>query len=67
MRRRLTGQTGPTGGPAYTDVIGILEDCDAEILRVRRADDAIIEIPITEVARAKRVPPSPAPRRRWEP
>lgn len=60
VRRRLLGQTGPTGGQAYTDIRGILEVWDELVLRVRRSDDGIVEMPIAEVARAKRIPPPPA-------
>lgn len=62
VRRRLPGRSGPTGGQAYSDVLGILQSWDRQTLRVRRADDAIVEIPISEVARAKRVPAAPAKR-----
>ena len=64
VRRRLPGRTGPTGGPAYTDVLGILEHCDAVSVRIRRSDDTLVEMPFTDVARAKRVPPPPAARPR---
>jgi len=63
VRRRLPGQTGPTGGQAYTDVLGILEDCDSDTLRVRRSDGRLIEMSIADVARVKRIP-SPPPARR---
>ncbi|MDQ3052863.1 MAG: hypothetical protein M3R66_03260 [Actinomycetota bacterium] len=64
MRRRLPGQSGPTGGPAYTDVLGIVEHCDAVTIRVRRADHTLVEILIADVARARRIPPPPVPRER---
>ncbi|MGI8627547.1 MAG: hypothetical protein ACR2J5_13425 [Geodermatophilaceae bacterium] len=64
VRRRLPGETGPAGGQAYTDVLGILEHCDASTVRVRRSDGRVIEIPTSDVARAKRIPPPPAPRER---
>ncbi len=64
LRRRLPGETGPTGGPAYTDVLGILESWDAATVRVRRSDGRLIEIETADVARAKRIPPPPAPRER---
>lgn len=64
VRCMLPGQTGPSGGQAYTDVLGILEHCDEHTLRVRRSDDTIVKLPIREVARAKRIPPAPTPRTR---
>jgi len=56
------GETGPTGGQAYTDVLGILEHCDPITVRVRRSDGEVIEIASAQIARAKRIPPPPAPR-----
>lgn len=64
VRRKVPGQAGPTGGQAYTDVLGILEHCDEDTLWVRRADDTIVELAIADVTRAKRVPSRPMPRRR---
>ena len=64
VRRKLSGQRGPTGGQAYSDVLGILEHWGEDVLRVRRADNTIIELLIAEIARAKRIPPPPEPRAR---
>ncbi|MBA3279783.1 MAG: hypothetical protein H0U22_13955 [Geodermatophilaceae bacterium] len=63
VRRRLPGQTGPTGGQAYTDVLGIVEHCDAITVSIRRSDDTLTEMLIVDVARAKRIPPPPVRRR----
>lgn len=59
MRHRLSGQAGPTGGQAYTDVLGILECWDEQVLRVRRADATTVDIVTADVTRAKRIPPPP--------
>ena len=59
VRRRLPGETGPTGGQAYSDVLGVVEYCDAATVGVRRADGHLVEVAITDVARAKRIPPPP--------
>ncbi|MGI8722904.1 MAG: hypothetical protein ACR2JG_11820 [Geodermatophilaceae bacterium] len=63
VRRRLPGQTGPTGGQAYTDVLGIVEHCDAATVSIRRSDGTLIEMLIVDVARARRIPPPPVRRR----
>ena len=59
VRRRLPGETGPTGGQAYTDVLGILEHCDAATVRVRRSDGRLVEMATADIAHAKRIPPPP--------
>lgn len=63
VRRLLPGRTGPTGRPAMSDVLGILEATDADRISVRRADGELVVIPRAEVVLAKPVPPAP-PRRR---
>lgn len=63
VRRRLPGVTGPGGGQAYTDVLGILEHCDEDTVALRRSDGSLVEMPLVEVARAKRIPPPPLARR----
>lgn len=62
VRRRLPGQTGPTGGQAYTDVLGVLELWDSSVLRVRRADASSVDIPRSDVAFARPIPAPPMPR-----
>ncbi len=63
VRRRLPGQTGPSGGQAYTDVLGIVENCAAGTVSIRRSDGTLAEMLIVDVARAKRVPPPPVRRK----
>ena len=62
VRRVLAGETGPSGGPALTDVIGVLESWGEE-LAVRRRDGTLVVIRRADVVAGKRVPPPP-PRRR---
>jgi hypothetical protein len=62
VRRVLPGQTGPSGGPALTDVLGVLEGWEAGVLRVRREDGGLVAIAAAEVVAGKRIPPRP-PRR----
>ena len=60
IRRILPGETGPTGGPAFTDVLGVCErwdsgpDGDAV---VRRADGTVLTIPQALIVSGKPVPP----------
>ncbi|MDQ4084929.1 MAG: hypothetical protein M3165_03850 [Actinomycetota bacterium] len=64
VRRRLPGERGPSGGPAFADVIGLLEEYDDAHLVVRRKDDTAVRIEQEQVVAAKTVPPPPAQRTR---
>ncbi|MGH3506657.1 MAG: hypothetical protein ACRDO2_05575 [Nocardioidaceae bacterium] len=64
VRRLLPGEVGPSGGPALTDVIGMLESWERAELVVRRTDDTLVRIPTELVVAAKRVPPAPTRRPR---
>jgi N-acetylglutamate synthase len=64
VRRVLPGERGPSGGPAFTDVIGILEAWEDDHLVVRRRDETTVRIALAEIVAARTVPPPPAPRRR---
>ena len=57
VRRRLPGERGPSGGPALTDVVGVLERWDDHDLSVRRADGEIVTIARADVVAGKAVPP----------
>lgn len=63
VRRVLPGERGPSGGPAMTDVLGVLAAWSEQALVVRREDGTEVEVPQAEVVAAKPVPPRP-PRRR---
>lgn len=63
VRRVLRGRTGPTGGPAMTDVLGTCESWGEGTCTVRREDGELIDIPIADIVSGKPVPPRP-PRRR---
>jgi N-acetylglutamate synthase len=63
VRRVLHGRRGVSGGPAYTDVLGILERWEGEYVVVRREDGDVVRIALADVVAAKTVPPPP-PRRR---
>ncbi len=55
LRRRLA-----EGG--LGDVLGVLETWSGGVLRVRRRDDAVVEVDEADVLAIKKVPPAP-PRR----
>lgn len=59
VRRLIPGETGPSGGPALTDVIGVLESWEDLRLTVRREDDEVVTIATSLVVAAKRVPDRP--------
>jgi GNAT superfamily N-acetyltransferase len=64
LRRVLPGETGPTGGPAMTDVLGTCESWADGIVTVRREDGTLVEVRTTDIVSGKPVPPRPPPRLR---
>lgn len=60
----MPGETGPTGGPAMTDVLGICEAWGDGRALVRRADGTLVEIATADVVSGKPVPPRPSVRQR---
>jgi N-acetylglutamate synthase len=63
VRRVLRGERGPSGGPALTDVLGILEAWDQASLSVRRATGELVVIPLSDITAGKQVPPANERRR----
>lgn len=63
VRRRLPGERGPSGGPALSDVVGVLAAWDDETLSVRRGTGELVSIPLADVTAGKPVPPMPSRRR----
>lgn len=63
VRRVLRGQTGPSGGPALTDVLGV---CTAwgDGRCVVRTDRGDVEIRLADIVSGKPVPPRPSVRSR---
>jgi hypothetical protein len=55
LRRHL-----PTGG--YSDVVGVLESWSHGTLKIRRRDDALVEVAEDTLAAGKVVPPAPVKR-----
>ena len=62
VRSRVVGETGPSGGPAMTDVVGILEAADEREIVVRRKDGTARPVARTDIVAIKPVPPPPARR-----
>lgn len=57
VRSRVRGQTGPSGGPALTDAIGIVEYADEREIVVRRRDGTLSTIAREDIVVIKAVPP----------
>jgi len=57
VRRRLPGETGPSGGPAMTDVLGTLVSWGASTCVVAPESGAPVTIELAEIVTGKPVPP----------
>jgi N-acetylglutamate synthase len=64
VRRVLPGETGPTGSPAMTDVLGVCESWADGVAVVRREDGSTVEIRTRDIVSGKPVPPRPSVRLR---
>ena len=64
VRRVLPGRTGPSGGPAMTDLLGVMESWTASSTVVRASDGTATEIALADIVSGKPVPPRPSPRMR---
>ena len=64
VRRVLHGETGPTGGPAMTDVLGICESWVDGVAVIRREDGSSVTIRTGDIVSGKPVPPRPSVRLR---
>jgi GNAT superfamily N-acetyltransferase len=64
VRRVLHGQTGPSGGPAMTDVLGVCEAWENGVVTVRRKDGSLVQIATRDIVSGKPVPPAPSVHRR---
>src|SRR6478736_770284 len=61
VRSLVRGERGPSGGPAMTDAVGVVESSDASHLVVRRRDGSTRTIATADVVAIK---PAPAPSQR---
>lgn len=64
VRRLVPGESGPTGGPAFTDLLGVCESWGPETATIRPASGEPVEIPIALIVSGKPVPPKPSVRHR---
>lgn len=64
VRRLLRGETGPTGGPAFTDVLGVMESWSAGEALVRTEAGELVQIQVADIVSGKPVPPRPSVRLR---
>lgn len=67
IRRLLPGQTGPSGGPAMTDVLGICVAWTATEAVVRREDGSLVTMDVAQIISGKPVPLRPSIRHRVSP
>ena len=64
VRRLLRGETGPSGGPAMTDLLGICESWGDGTTTIRAEDGTLVEIATADIVSGKPVPPRPSVRAR---
>jgi ribosomal protein S18 acetylase RimI-like enzyme len=59
VRRVLRGSVGPSGGPAMTDVLGVMESWADGVTRIR-SDSGPVAVQIVDIVSGKPVPPRPS-------
>ncbi|MFC6152619.1 GNAT family N-acetyltransferase [Nocardioides yefusunii] len=64
VRRLLPGQTGPTGGPAFTDTLGECLSWGRGLCEVRTEDGTVVAIHLADIVSGKPVPPRDSVRMR---
>ena len=67
VRRVLRGETGPSGGPAMTDVLGTCTAWGGDTCVVAPDDGPPVTIRLSDIVSGKPVPPRPSPRLRVAP
>ncbi len=67
VRRLVPGETGPSGGPAMTDLLGVMESWDGSITTVRAESGEVTAIRLADIVSGKAVPPRPSVRLRVSP
>ena len=60
----MPGETGPTGGPAFTDVLGVCRSWQDGVAVIEPASGEPVAIPIPLIVSGKPVPPRPSVRAR---
>lgn len=66
IRSIVPGETGPSGGPATTDVLGVCESWGS-VVSVRREDGTLVSVRRRDIVSGKPVPPRPSVRHRVSP
>lgn len=64
VRRLVPGETGPTGGPAMTDLLGTCLSWSSEACVIAPESGPPVRIPLSLIVSGKPVPPRPAARSR---
>jgi N-acetylglutamate synthase len=64
VRRLLRGQTGPSGGPAMTDILGVCTAWAGGSCVVVPESGEPVQIPLSDIVSGKPVPPRPSVRHR---
>jgi N-acetylglutamate synthase len=64
VRRLVPGETGPTGGPAFTDVLGVCTSWTDGACVVQPESGDPVTIPLALIVSGKPVPPRASPRLR---
>ncbi len=67
IRRIVRGETGPTGGPALTDLLGVMESWADGVTTVRAESGDVTAIRVADIVSGKPVPPRPSVRHRVSP
>jgi len=67
VRRVLAGETGPSGGPAMTDVLGVCTSWGAGLCVVQPETGDPVRIRLGDIVSGKPVPPRPSTRHRVTP
>jgi len=67
VRRVLPGETGPSGGPAMTDVLGVCTAWGAGVCVVQPETGEPVRIRLSDIVSGKPVPPRPSTRHRVGP
>lgn len=55
----MAGETGPTGGPAFTDILGVCTSWADGIAVIERESGERVSVPVAEIVSGKPVPPRP--------
>lgn len=67
VRRLVRGEVGPTGGPAFTDLLGVCTAWGDDRCVVQPERGEAVSIPIADIVSGKPVPPRPSVRHRVSP